>query len=164
MSLSHDTSRRDLFSLRTFFKESEKPIRPPYAADASQFDAVCPACDAPCVASCETRIIVRDANGCPSLDFSDDGCTFCEACAEACPEPVLDAGTGPRLNAAIDLNVLSCLSWNKTMCFTCKDRCDVGAIAFFRLFQPEIDASACTKCGMCISACPVSAITVKAMH
>ena len=50
-----------------------------------------------------------------------------------------------NINAKIEINVLECLSWNQTMCFSCKDPCLDDAITFL---------------GMFIKVCPTNAIKI----
>lgn len=86
-------------------------------------------------------------------------CTFCGACAEACPEPVFgDTGhTAHRADITDD-----CLTHAGIACMTCRDTCPEAAITMQpRIggpFLPRLEAASCTGCGACISACPADAI------
>ena len=64
-----------------------------------------------------------------------------------------------NINAKIEIDILSCLSWNKTMCFSCKDPCFENAIEFLAMFRPSINNN-CTSCGFCIKTCPTNAIKI----
>ena len=156
--------RRELFSsLASKFtkkQEQEKIIRPPYYNDENLFFTNCIECeDKPCSTVCEENIIVVQEDKTVALDFSISGCTFCDECANACNYEVLDLAYKSNINAKIEIDILSCLSWNQTMCFSCKDPCLDDAIDFIAMFRPEINDN-CTSCGYCIKYCPADAIKV----
>ncbi len=159
--------RRDFFtSLGNKLKgESPKakdlPLRPPYNRDESLFLNECHKCNAVCATVCEEDIILIASDKTPYLSFSSSGCTFCDDCAVACEFGVLDVKNGQQIYANIDISPDSCLAWNQTMCFSCKDPCLDNAIIFQGLFKPVIDMSKCTACGFCISRCPTEAIKVE---
>ena len=93
------------------------------------------------------------------LDFTSSGCTQCDECANVCPNAVLKLEYKKHINAKIEIDVLSCLAWNQTMCFSCKDPCLDDAIDFLGMFRPSINSS-CTSCGFCIKTCPTNAIKI----
>jgi len=156
--------RRELFSsLASSFnkkeEKQEKTVRPPYFEDEKLFLKECISCDGLCANSCEVNIIVIQEDKTPKLDFSNSGCTYCDKCAEACPSEVLKLEYKKDINVKIEINVLECLSWNQTMCFSCKDPCLDNAIEFLGMFRPEINSD-CTSCGFCVKVCPTNAIKV----
>lgn len=161
--------RRELFSsLTSCFtdnvqQKSELTLRPPYNDDKSLFDQQCHKCDGKCAAVCEVEIIKIAEDMTPYLSFEHSGCTFCDDCAAACEFGVLSLEEKRNVEAAVNIEVSSCLAWNTTMCFSCKDPCLDNAIIFQGLFKPVIDASKCTGCGFCISRCPTSAIIIEAV-
>lgn len=58
----------------------------------------------------------------------------------------------------------TCLALNGVSCFSCRDACGEGAIAFGPSLggaQPFLRSDACTGCGDCVDICPVGAITVR---
>ncbi|WP_457642290.1 ferredoxin-type protein NapF [Persephonella sp.] len=135
-------------------------IKPPYVVEETDFSK-CTQCEGYCVTACEENIIHRSEEGFPHVIFSSNGCTFCEKCAENCPEEVLSIVKGKKkidINIRIETN--RCVAWNRTMCFSCKEPCLYDAIKFEGLFNPQIILDRCTGCGFCISACPVGAIEV----
>lgn len=154
--------RRELFSsLANVHKKQEAiSIRPPYFFDESLFGQECAKCDGKCASACEEKIIKTEADKTPTLDFSEGGCTYCDACALACESGVLQIGNKANIYAKIKINILKCISWDKVMCFSCKDACLEDAIHFLGLFRPEIDSEKCTSCGFCIKVCPTNAIEV----
>lgn len=156
-------NRRDLFSFGSKFlkNEEKKPfvVLPPYLQDASKLK-VCESCEEKsCVSSCETNIIFTDAYGKPFLDFLNGGCTYCNKCLDACQKNVLENSI-VKIKAKFSIDILSCLAWNQTMCYSCKDRCIDHAVNFIGLFRPTINEDICTNCGFCYNVCPVNAIKI----
>jgi len=158
------SSRRELFSSlasRLKGEKQESKIRPPYFSDRDSFDKECHNCDGRCATFCQESIIVIDEDRTPRLDFTKRGCTYCDECAKACEKGVLKVENKSFIKARFEIDVTKCLSWQKTMCFSCKDPCLDNAIEFLGLFRPEIKDSVCTNCGMCVSICPSDAIVYK---
>ena len=140
-------------------------VRPPYGRDESLFQSECIACASKaCVASCEEQIIVLDDDGVPTLDFSVNGCTFCEACADACDHDVLDlerSNGREWINAMFRIDTQACMAHNDVICFACKEPCMEDAIIFNGMFNPIIDEDRCNGCGFCLGRCPTDAITYR---
>ena len=158
--------RRELFSsLASSFNKKEKAekiIRPPYFLtqdDDSIFFTNCTSCEGLCSTACEENIIIIQDDLTPKLDFTSSGCTYCDECANVCPNEVLNLEYKKHINARIEIDVLSCLAWNQTMCFSCKDPCLDDAIDFLGMFRPSINDK-CTSCGFCIKVCPTNAIKI----
>jgi ferredoxin-type protein NapF len=161
-------------SRREFFRSLAQPlspeeeastplvVRPPYGLDESLFQSECVACASKaCVTSCEEKIIVLDEDGVPTLDFSVNGCTFCEACADACDHDVLDLERSEArewINARFRIQTEACMAHNDVICFACKEPCMEDAILFNGMFSPVIDEAKCNGCGFCIARCPTDAI------
>lgn len=157
--------RRELFSSLAFSSKQEEKqeliLRPPYYDENSDFLKECITCEGLCATFCEEQIIVIKEDSTPTLDFSKNGCTYCDECANNCPSEVLSITKKKNINAKLSIDILKCLSWNQTMCFSCKDPCDDDAITFLAMFRPEITQS-CTSCGFCLNICPTDAISIKA--
>lgn len=158
--------RRELFGSLAFpfskKEKQEKIIRPPYFENEnseSLFLTNCIDCEGLCNTVCEENIIVIQEDNTPKLDFSISGCTYCDKCAEVCPKEVLKIENKKNIDIKIEIDVLSCLSWNQTMCFSCKDPCLDKAIDFLAMFRPSINNN-CTSCGFCIKVCPTDAIKI----
>ena len=155
--------RRELFSsLASSFKKDEKQeiiLRPPYFEDESIFLTNCIECDGICSTVCEENIIIIQDDKTPKLDFSINGCTYCDECANACPHEVLTLENKKNINARIQIETSECLAWNDTMCFSCKDPCFDDAIDFVGMFNPTINDN-CTSCGFCVKVCPTQAIKI----
>ncbi len=157
--------RRELFSSLTssLFKKQEVSesiiVRPPYFNEEDDFHKNCINCEGNCSSFCEEHIIKIADDKMPYLDFSISGCSYCDKCAQACEEfNVLKYENKKQININISINIIQCLSWNQTMCFSCKDPCLDDAIEFLGMFRPEIKNDKCTSCGFCIKACPTNAI------
>ncbi|WP_456429721.1 ferredoxin-type protein NapF [Nitratifractor sp.] len=147
-------------------KQEREPavVRPPYVTDFSLFRSHCPECaDTPCVSACEEEIVLIRADRTPMLNFTKGGCTFCDACAEACPEGVLGPEGPERINARFVIETEGCLAHHSTICFACREPCLDDAILFNGMFNPVIDESRCTGCGFCLSRCPTRAIRYEAL-
>jgi len=157
--------RRELFS--SFFssgkaEEKELVIRPPYFIDRDSFDKECIGCeDTPCITFCEENIIILDKQHTPAIDFKLGGCTYCDDCASHCPKEVLTVQNKSLFDVSVEINMLGCVSWRDTMCFSCKDPCLEDAIEFLGIYKPSINSEKCTGCGFCISRCPTDAIILK---
>lgn len=156
-----DMSRRGMLASLAL-RSKTLPLRPPYGGAEELFHQECPSCvDAPCVAVCEEAVIQKDEQGMPVLVFKDSGCTFCQACAHACPKGVLSLENEAKIKATVSLETATCLAWNGVVCATCKDVCAVGAITFFGLYRPVVAGDVCTACGFCYGVCPVDAVRIQ---
>jgi ferredoxin-type protein NapF len=158
--------KRELFSSLALSirgaKKQENPLRPPYFSDNSLFHNECNKCDAKCAAVCEEDIIKIADDKTPYLLFSLSGCTYCDKCAVACEFGVLQIENKKQISAKVTIDKAKCLSWDHTMCFSCKDPCLDRAIDFQAMFMPTINDK-CTSCGFCISRCPTDAIQIKVL-
>lgn len=155
--------RRELFgSLASSFKGESKSvlIRPPYINENTSFSK-CKECEGLCANACETNIIEIATDKTPHLNFAYKGCTYCDECANICPHEVLLLENKTHISAKVEIDIIKCLSWNQTMCFSCKDPCLDDAIDFLAMFRPEINDN-CTSCGFCIGVCPSDAIKIGA--
>ena len=154
--------RRDFFTSLTQSTNEKKQVlpRPPYFKEEESFTK-CVECAGLCADICETKIIRIAEDKSPYLDFSKNGCTFCDECAKVCPEDVLKLEYKDVINVEIHIDPKKCMSWSKSICFSCKDPCLENAIEFAGMFYPEIVAERCTSCGFCIKYCPTEAIIVQ---
>ena len=134
------------------------PLLPGFIADKSDNCLSC--ITSACKNVCEEGIIVRVDATIPYLDFSRRGCTFCGECISACESDCFVAEPITSLKAQVQIGILSCLAWNKTICRSCADVCNDKAIQFTGLWNPEIDSNACTACGFCVGVCPAFTITI----
>lgn len=163
------SSRRDFFkSFTRVLGEDQKEkeallIRPPYGTDESAFQNKCVNCEnKACATSCDEQIIVIMEDGTPTLDFSTNGCTFCDECAIACQEDVLslqNTTTSYKINAIFSISLNACIAHHGVICNSCKEPCVDDAILFNGMFNPIIDKEKCTGCGFCVARCPTQAIT-----
>ena len=164
-----DQTRRGFFqSFSDPFKQSDKvvkPIRLPYNKDESLFQKECVSCEnKPCTTVCDEEIIKILDDGTVELDFSKRGCTYCDACFEACDKEVLIADQDYKnIQAFIKLDITMCIAWKGVICSSCKDVCYDNAIKFLGMLRPEINYDNCTSCGFCLGVCPSYAITATAL-
>lgn len=148
-------------AIASLFKEDGKVlIRPPYILADATFDE-CHGCDGMCVSACEEKIIYRDNNGTPFLDFKISGCSDCHKCLEACEPNVLN-NPEQFIKGYVKISMMSCMSHHETICFACKEPCMENAIVFKGMFNPIILPERCTGCGYCVSVCPSAAIVMVA--
>lgn len=136
---------------------------PPWVLDAEVLTKNCDGCGN-CIARCENTILVRDTDGCPQVDFSIGGCSFCGACVEGCAQDVFrreDSVPPWTLKARINAD---CLAHNNVLCGTCAEFCEYNAIIFSTTAgassPPRIAADLCKGCGACFAPCPVRAIAI----
>jgi len=157
--------RRDLFSSIGQSFQGEKllevgTIRPPYFKDLLDFNKCIECEDKWCIGACEEDILDADKDGIPLISFANSGCTYCDDCAIDCDQGVLEVEHKQNIKANIKIDMIKCMSWHDTLCFSCKDPCLDNAIEFIGMFRPEINLSQCTLCGFCIKYCPVDAISI----
>jgi len=61
----------------------------------------------------------------------------------------------------------ACLAYSRVVCRNCRELCGPRAIRFPALAggasAPQVDPRACTGCGDCVPACPVSALALVAV-
>lgn len=156
-----DVVRRGLFTRA--LRQTSGEIRPPWSPEASSFTERCIRCDR-CVQACEANILQRGSGGYPAVDFQRGECTFCYACAEACPESLFL----PRHTRAWEVAVAigpTCLAYQAVECRRCQDSCESVAIVFRPeaggIWQPRFNPADCNGCGGCVASCPVSAIRME---
>ena len=152
--------------LRGDFAAQRLPIRPPWAVDEASFINLCSRCNA-CQPVCEAQLIQIGSGGFPELDFGRAGCSFCGACALACPAGALHKDVSSQAPWTLQAHLApGCLALQGVVCRSCGEQCEVDAIRFKLhrngVAQPQIDAGVCTGCGACIGVCPTHALKLRA--
>ena len=151
----------DGFSRRGFLTARPAPgFRPLPPGISMETLTACTGCG-DCVGACPTDILViRDRR--IAIDFSAGECTFCNACANACTQPVF---AEPRVMHHVVAISDACLARRGVTCMTCRDACPEEAIRFQPRaggpFLPVLDAGRCTGCGACVAPCPSAAIAAR---
>jgi ferredoxin-type protein NapF len=155
---------------RTGTVKGLSPLRPPGAADESQFAGICTRCGN-CSRVCPSKVIERDFghNGLanlftPVLSFKDDYCREdCIRCTEVCPSgAIVRLSLNEKNDIQIGLphvNMNVCLLGDDRECSACKRWCPYDAIHYvFSQEQysliPRIDPLKCNGCGACEAICP----------
>ena len=162
-----DRGRRNFLTaefLRRPAVRPDGPLGPPPPALPSGDRGPCSGCAAPCLASCEPKIIRLHPSshplaGTPYLSFEKSGCTFCGDCVPVCPAAGPGATGAARLGLAI-LDQAACIAWDGVICVSCQVICSDGAIRMDGLRRPAVDGDACTGCGACVRVCPTRAIRI----
>nr|WP_235824107.1 4Fe-4S binding protein [Falsiruegeria mediterranea] len=99
----------------------------------------------------------------PVVDFNVGACTFCRACAQACPEPVFSDISDPPWALVAQISD-GCMLSMGIGCQLCTDICDRSALRLDLRVRPvgriAINQDACTGCGACLPLCPTDAITL----
>jgi len=139
-------------------------LRPPGAVAEEDFVGRCIRCGR-CVESCPYRCItmldIRQGvhAGTPLIAVEQIPCYLCMKCVKVCPtgtlRPVAQEDT--RMGTAV-INTFTCAAWaGVALCRTCYDVCPFKgrAIALHELL-PKVVPEACTGCGLCTHACPVT--------
>ncbi len=135
-------------------------VRPPYNSDPNLFAIHCSDCEGNCISACPERIICRDDDYIPRLDFRVGACTFCQHCADECPHPVLDNRNSPVILGRVRIDPTNCLGWNDVICHTCAMICRERAVDLINLLKPSIIIDRCNRCGLCVRGCPTAAINI----
>ena len=165
-------SRRGFFTGSLLTREGRQKVAkqinrlglvPPGLTIAST-DENCSNCSGYCAQSCPQQIIRihsedHELNGQPYLDFSANGCTFCNECFTACPQTSGHQSTQTSLGKA-HLNQQQCYAWLNIICMSCISVCPDQLIKFDKSSKPTIQLENCTGCGSCIKVCPATAINI----
>ncbi|MDV2858435.1 MULTISPECIES: ferredoxin-type protein NapF [Oceanimonas] len=160
MDTAPDLSRRRWLKGGLTSQHHVQPL--PWALDWPAFTAQCTRCG-DCIQACPEQIIVVADGGFPAIDFSKGECTFCTDCVSACGEPLFySTEQAPWQQVAAFSH--ACLAHQGVHCRSCEDSCEPRAIRFRPrlggVSVPELEQDACTGCGGCVAACPVSAISI----
>lgn len=167
-----DQSRRGFFTGSLLTREGREQVQkqvtrlgiiPPGLAQTTSTEN-CANCSGFCANKCPQKIIKRhQANhqlkGQPYLDFSNNGCTFCNECNQACPEQTDNKSTPAHLGKA-QLNQQQCYAWIGIICMSCVSACPDQLIKFSKTRKPSILLDTCSGCGTCIKVCPATAINI----
>ncbi len=139
-------------------------LRPPGAVPEEIFPAKCIRCGR-CVEVCPYRSIrMLDIRfginaGTPLIEAEKIPCYLCMKCVDVCPTGSLERieQSATRMGLAI-INKFHCAAWiGTTLCRTCYDKCPYPELAIrLEQLKPVVNEAACTGCGLCTHACPVT--------
>ncbi len=136
-------------------------LRPPWAVEEYLFVDKCVQCG-DCAKACEENIILLNEHKQPYIDFNKGECTFCEKCLHSCEAGALVESKTPWQAIAKVTN--KCLGYQQTMCRSCGEICEKGAVKFSiapkGISIPTIESEQCNGCGACVAICPTQAIAV----
>ncbi len=171
------TERVDNPARRRLFRgqiHTKQILRLPWIINESVFTSGCTQCQ-DCISSCETKIIIKDKDGFPTVDFNLGECTFCNKCIDVCEQPLFFSDFSDDENREgkvadnkkpwpVNIDISDkCLAKNNIYCQSCRDECETNVIKFqyvnSSIPEPSLNDADCTQCGACISKCPQDAIT-----
>ena len=140
-------------------------LRPPGAVPEEEFIGRCIRCGR-CIESCPYRCIVMlDIRqglhaGTPLIAVEQIPCYLCMKCVAVCPTGSLRrvSQEATRMGVAV-INTFTCAAWaGVALCRTCYDVCPFkGRAIILQELLPKVLPDACTGCGLCTHACPVTA-------
>lgn len=140
-------------------------LRPPGAVPEESFAGRCIRCGR-CVESCPYRCItmldIRQGihAGTPLIAVDRIPCYLCMKCVEVCPTGTLGrvSQEATRMGTAV-VNRFTCAAWTGVaLCRTCYDVCPFkGKAIILHELLPVVAKEACTGCGLCTHACPITA-------
>ncbi len=141
-------------------------LRPPGAADAGSFSALCLRCDR-CRGACpqDCVSILGIERGfvnwrTPTLDFRKGACDFCGKCVDVCATGALHAWTADALPiiGCAEIDEGTCIAFLSSACRVCADACPYGAISLSESGLPVVDETLCNGCGICENVCPSTSL------
>jgi MauM/NapG family ferredoxin protein len=142
-------------------------LRPPGAVPEENFVGRCIRCGR-CVESCPYRCItmldIRSGvhAGTPLIAVDHIPCYLCMKCVAVCPTGSLQRVTQERtrMGTAV-INRFTCAAWaGVALCRTCYDVCPFkGKAIALKELLPMVLTEACTGCGLCTHACPITTDT-----
>ncbi len=161
-------------------RAASAPLRPPGAANGSQFTGLCVRCGS-CARVCPSRILHPDLGEfgadsflTPVVRYQDQYCLeTCQRCTNVCPSGALrPLAADEKSQAAIGLpsvDMSVCLLGDDHECAICRNACPYAAILLVfseetYLNTPTIDPTRCNGCGACQVRCPTAPVKAIVVH
>ena len=149
--------------------KGEQAVRPPWSKDEDIFIDECTRCYK-CAESCSSNLIVKGSGGFPEMSFLRQGCDFCEACVQACPESALSLTQKNHFTPWSQKAFINkqCFAAQGIVCRSCGEVCEADAIKIELklggISELNVDTTACNGCGECIHVCPADAIEIQKVN
>jgi ferredoxin-type protein NapG len=121
----------------------------------------CGRCVESCPYRCITMLDIRQGlhAGTPLIAVEQIPCYLCMKCVLVCPTGSLRrvSQEATRMGVAV-INTFTCAAWaGVALCRTCYDVCPFkGKAITLQELLPKVLPEACTGCGICTHACPVT--------
>lgn len=146
--------------------KGERAVRPPWSKDESIFIDKCTRCYK-CAESCSSNLIVKGAGGFPEMSFLRQGCDYCEACVQVCPESVLSLTAENHHYPWSQKAFINeqCFAAQGIACRSCGEVCETQAIKIEMklggISELSVNTADCNGCGECVHVCPAQAIEIQ---
>ncbi|MCW8934427.1 MAG: ferredoxin-type protein NapF [Gammaproteobacteria bacterium] len=146
--------------------KGELALRPPWSKEEATFIDTCTRCFK-CAESCTSNLIVKGSGGFPEMSFLRQGCDYCEACVQSCPESALSLTHENHFYPWSQKAFINqqCFAAQGITCRSCGEVCETDAIEIEiklgGVSELRINAAACNGCGECLHVCPAHAIEIQ---
>ena len=149
--------------------KGEQAVRPPWSKEEDIFIDKCTRCYK-CAESCSSNLIVKGAGGFPEMSFLRQGCDYCEACVQACPESALSLTEENHFYPWSQKALITkqCFAAQGISCRSCGEVCETDAIEIEikvgGISELTVNTAVCNGCGECIHVCPAHAIEIQKIN
>ncbi len=131
--------------------------RPPNAILEPLFLTHCDGCKK-CQEACHEAVI-EVVDGKATLNLSDNSCSLCGQCVQACPTQALNSNQA-KIMTELRPQFESHCDRKLGYCDLCIEACPSQAITINERNEPQLQNEMCLGCGQCQQQCPSAAITL----